>query len=232
MSQEKLVGFQKGSAQSEFVHNMWKDETLKERMKKGLKAAWADPDKRKTRLVMTQSDSAKKKRNISLDNWRQKHPDIFAQSLEIAHSASKKAKEIRLQVCLGDNPKQTLNELTKEQGLSTREIADRFGKSKSFISGLLIKYDEKPTYISSLPREEVNRRQGIYYWADTFGLVQNLSGKYPEIMTRLYSIGRQRVVMKDVGREFGGKTREGIRQIEEKCLNVLERKIDSMWILY
>lgn len=209
-------------------HRKWGNEAQISSRIDSLKAAWADPKRKELRVAATQSDVAKEKRAASFREWREANPDKAAENLAIAQSANREANEVRLRDSLGGDPKKILSELAVRQGLSTQEIADHFDRSTTSIRELFIKYDVVPSYISSLPREEINRRQGIYYWADIFGLVQNLPRLQQGLMIRLYSNGRQKSVMEEVGREFGGITRECVRQKETKILGTLENKIASM----
>lgn len=204
----------------------WDNPVTRERRITSLKESWADPEKREYRISRCHSPEAESKRSASLKIWVAENPLEAKERTKAAHEALKIKAEKEAKNRLGENPEETLSAATAEF-LSTREIAKKFGISVFTTQNYLNKYGAKIIRVTHLSIEEAERRKGLFYWADIFGLVQNLPNRYPEIMTSLYGMGREKIALETVAQEFG-LTRERIRQIDKRSREILERSIDSM----
>jgi len=149
------------------------------------------------------------------------------------HAADKlrKIKKIvnELTSVLGRNP--TIEEIAEETSLSEKKVEEILGWGNNLVSLDHQESEESSpmeTFLDSgveNPLDELLRKSDAQWVSN---LMSVLEPREKEIIVRRYGIGKQeRLTLEEIGEEFG-VTRERIRQLEQRAMRKLRRKLSKM----
>jgi RNA polymerase primary sigma factor len=157
-----------------------------------------------------------------------------AKTIRMPPHAADKLRKIRkivneLTGVLGRNP--TLEEVAEETSLTEKKIEEILGWGNNLVSLDHQETEESSPMESFLdsgaenPLDELLRKSDAQ-WASK--LMNILEPREREIIVRRYGIGKQeRLTLEEIGEEFG-VTRERIRQLEQRAMRKLRRKLSKM----
>lgn len=149
------------------------------------------------------------------------------------HAADKlrKIKKIvnELTLLLGRNP--SLEEIAEETSLPEKKIEEILGWGNNLVSLDHQENDESSsmeTFIDSgveNPLDELLRKSDAQWVSRLMGILED---RERDIIIRRFGIDRQeRLTLEEIGEEFG-VTRERIRQLEQRAMRKLRRKLSKM----
>lgn len=198
----------------EAIRLSWQDPVIRARRDEGVRRFWQDPEKKKSRLSLTHSEEANKKRSEFMTLWCKDHSKQIKEAAEKARRIRSERKLLEMKNVLGEKPAQALRRMHWEERLSVKQISKQTKQDPITLrkwmkdAGVMVRR-EKKGYVKEQDRE-------IFKRAHSAGLIEQLNERGRHILEDRF-LTEDISTLEKIGQKYG-ITKQRVKQLERKSL--------------